>query len=761
MLLFRRAIAALGGLTFAAVSTLPANAIGFRTNPVAASVPAMPGRFKVADVPRSALGMRDLGRRAQRAQVRATITLRYNHQAELDALVRAQSDRRSPLYHRFLTREQFDDYFAPTPQQQATVAAALASTGLNVARAYRNRTLLDVRGTTAAAERFFGTEIHSISQGRYGLRFANARPLTVSADLAPLVRAAELSNLILAHTGPRIRARNRAESGLGAVSVALAPESFRMPAYEAPAARPDAANVVKDPGFESGAFGHGWSRCDSSHAAPLPTITSAKAHAGKHSGLAGSTSTTSGEQSGSAGVCQLVKIPSGGVLSAYLYQRSNEANTKTAAQDVLLLDADGGTVATLAKSVTNHAAWVEHSWKVGAYAGRELYLYFGVNGNGSKSKYTQQYVDDVSLAGSGNPLSCNGAADKGPFTAGGGYMATGVADAFDYPVQHGCNGAGEKVAVEISSPVEQSDIDDYMSAAGVHQIGSISNEPVDGGGTYDPSTDDTLEATLDVETIVGLAPGANVVVYNFPDLTYQSIEDSYNQTVDDDTVSAANSSFGGCESAATSFATTSNSIAEQGAALGITFVASSGDNGSDECYTGNDPPGVSTPSGNPYFTALGGLNFTENSSGTLTSLTAVGDVFGTGFLSGGGVSTFFALPSYQSGVANAIASGRNSPDVSLPGVDVAIYVAGAIYDADGTSWSSPAFVALLAETAQVKAVKGLGFVNPTLYDLFAAHGYVDYHDVTLGNNGAYSALSGYDQVTGIGAPDGFAFASAF
>jgi hypothetical protein len=33
--------------------------------------------------------------------------------------------------------------------------------------------------------------------------------------------------------------------------------------------------------------------------------------------------------------------------------------------------------------------------------------------------------------------------------------------------------------------------------------------------------------------------------------------------------------------------------------------------------------------------------------------------------------------------------------------------------------------------------------------------------VTLGNNGAYSALSGYDQVTGIGAPDGFAFASAF
>lgn len=353
---------------------------------------------------------------------------------------------------------------------------------------------------------------------------------------------------------------------------------------------------------------------------------------------------------------------------------------------------------------------------------------------------------------------CNAAVDAGPFDDGGGYLATGVADAFDYPVQHGCNGAGQTVAVEISSPVEQSDINAYMKAAGIKQVGKITNVPVDGGGTYDSSSDDTLEATLDVETIIGLAPGANIRVYEFPSLSDQSIEDAYNQTVSDDVATATNSSFGGCESADVPFSTTTNSIAKQAAAKGITFVASSGDSGSDECETGNDPPGPSGPAGDPYFVSVGGLNFSENSAGVLTSLTATGDVSGTGFLSGGGVSTVFALPSYQSGISGVITSGRNSPDVSLPGVDVSIYVGGTDYDADGTSWSSPAFVALLAEASQLHGAKGFGYVNPAIYGLFTSGGYADFTDVKVGNNGYYSAKTGYDQVTGIGAPKGYAFA---
>jgi kumamolisin len=222
--------------------------------------------------------------------------------------------------------------------------------------------------------------------------------------------------------------------------------------------------------------------------------------------------------------------------------------------------------------------------------------------------------------------------------------------------------------------------------------------------------------------------------------------------------SVINSSFGGCESADTSGAGTTDEIAEQGAAKGITFVAASGDKGSDECGTGNNPPGPAAPASDPYFVAVGGVNFTENSTGTLTSIGAIGDSL-TGYLSGGGVSSYFGLPSYQSGISGAITSGRNTPDVSLAGVDAVLYLGGAAYKGDGTSWASPQFAALLAEASELSGSRW-GFVNPAIYSVFGSSGYTDFTDVTTGNNGYYSAKAGYDQVTGIGAPKGTAFARA-
>jgi kumamolisin len=308
--------------------------------------------------------------------------------------------------------------------------------------------------------------------------------------------------------------------------------------------------------------------------------------------------------------------------------------------------------------------------------------------------------------------------------------------------------------------VKQSDINAYLAAAHVTQTGTITEIPIDGGGTYssDPNSA-TGEAVLDVETISGLAPAADILVYNVPDLSDQHITDDYNKTVSDNKASVVNSSFGGCEADDTSFASSSNSIAEQAASKGITFAASSGDSGSDECNTGNDPPGPSGPASDPYFVAVGAVEFTQNAAGTLTSI-AAGDDPSNGFLSGGGVSTFFALPSYQAGVTNVITSGRNTPDLSLPGVGVAVYQAGNAGGADGTSWSCPEFTALLAETSQLHNGTRFGWVNPTMYSVFKSTAYADFTDVTTGNNGFYKTKVGYDQVTGIGAPKGYAFASA-
>ena len=354
--------------------------------------------------------------------------------------------------------------------------------------------------------------------------------------------------------------------------------------------------------------------------------------------------------------------------------------------------------------------------------------------------------------------ACNGAAaDSGPLTNSSGTLATGVAKPFDFPVQHGCNGAGYTAAVVIDDPVNTSYVATYLSAAGVKQTGTITNVAVNGGGSGDdPETD------LDVQTISGLAPGANIIVYDIGSLTDQNIENGYNQALSDGKASAVNSSFGGCESSDTSFESATNSIAEQGAAEGVEFSASSGDTGSDECGTSK---GVSAPAGDPYFTSIGGVNFTQSSGGVLETVTA-GDASCNGGIrnvcyGGGGVSTVVAEPSWQSGIAGMLTTGRNQPDISLPFDYVAVYTGGAWAEYLGTSWSSPASVALFIEADELHGTK-LGWLNQTLYSLFSSTGYSTYYTAcTSGNNIAYSCnASQYNQAGGIGTPKGWALANA-
>jgi hypothetical protein len=49
----------------------------------------------------------------------------------------------------------------------------------------------------------------------------------------------------------------------------------------------------------------------------------------------------------------------------------------------------------------------------------------------------------------------------------------------------------------------------------------------------------------------------------------------------------------------------------------------------------------------------------------------------------------------------------------------------------------------------------VGFLNPALYDIGTGTSYdSDFHDITNGSNGKYSAVTGYDLVTGWGSPKG-------
>lgn len=118
-------------------------------------------------------------------------------------------------------------------------------------------------------------------------------------------------------------------------------------------------------------------------------------------------------------------------------------------------------------------------------------------------------------------------------------------------MQHGDNGSGRAAGVVIWADYLPSDLTAYAHEFGIKRTGTTSKVAVDGGGTFDGNINDpgnaSVEAELDIETILGNSPGANIIVYEFPQPSDRDIEDAYNAAVSANAVVVVNSSFGGCE----------------------------------------------------------------------------------------------------------------------------------------------------------------------------------------------------------------------
>ena len=377
-------------------------------------------------------------------------------------------------------------------------------------------------------------------------------------------------------------------------------------------------------------------------------------------------------------------------------------------------------------------------------------------------------LDDLVVAKTDNVRAASRRTDvalgpplQGPDT---GLSPYAFATAYDFPVQHArpgksgatYDGTGHSAGIAIDSDFANSDIEAFLSYFKIKRSAPIVRVPVDGGSTING---DGLETVLDLETISGLSPGAGVYVYLMPSLATTNIVDTYAKVVEDDAVDVVNSSFGGCE-LNDNLAVLSDHIAVQGAAEGITFAASTGDFGAQTCFgLTSTGLGVSAPASAPHFTAVGGTSLLIDTKGTYKL-----EIAWDG--SGGGVSTVFPLPSYQKGIANAIASGRNVPDVAFdanPGTGASLYYQGAFSGPiGGTSLASPLFTALVTQVNETLG-KRSGSVNAATYAYFKQTRYgTRFRDVTLGNNSyfgpGYNALPGYDDVTGIGSIIGTAHA---
>lgn len=173
---------------------------------------------------------------------------------------------------------------------------------------------------------------------------------------------------------------------------------------------------------------------------------------------------------------------------------------------------------------------------------------------------------------------------------------------------------------------------------------------------------------------------------------------------------------------------------------GVSFFASSGDNGA----------GVSWPAVSPFVVAVGGTTLNLDSSGNVLSENAWSG-------SGGGISAYETKPAYQNGWQSALT--RTVPDVSYnadPYTGFPVYISN--YNGStgwitvgGTSAGAPQWAALQALVNSARSTS-LSSTDTALYGIGSINYSNSYRDITVGNNGGFSAGGAYDYVTGLGSP---------
>jgi kumamolisin len=264
-----------------------------------------------------------------------------------------------------------------------------------------------------------------------------------------------------------------------------------------------------------------------------------------------------------------------------------------------------------------------------------------------------------------------------------------------------------------------------------------------------------------------VAPGARQLVYFAPN-TDQGFVDAVTTAVHaEPTPAAVSISWGGAESSWTnqSMSALDEAIAD-GVALGVTVTIAAGDNGSSDGVSGTQPH-TDFPASSPHALACGGTSLLADlSTGAITSETVWNDG-ASGGATGGGVSVTFPLPTWQAtaGVPASPdgAAGRGVPDIAGnadPSTGYQVLVDGQQTIVGGTSAVAPLSAALIARLAQALG-KHLGLVQQSLYaGIQPGQPVSDVRDITVGNNGAYSAGPGWDACSGLGVPIGSAVLSA-
>ncbi|RQX84304.1 peptidase S53 [Burkholderia anthina] len=272
-------------------------------------------------------------------------------------------------------------------------------------------------------------------------------------------------------------------------------------------------------------------------------------------------------------------------------------------------------------------------------------------------------------------------------------------------------------------------------------------------GLSSGDTSATMEWSLDSQTIVGMSGGLKQLnFYVARSFAWSDMALAINRAVTDNTARVINMSIGGCENWAPTAVI--DTLFQLAVAQGQTFSVSSGDSGS--VAYGCSGTSVQYPATSPYVVAVGGTTLYTNGNGSYAGETAWDS-------SGGGISGIEPIPSWQSNVpALKGRAFRGMPDIAFdadPNSGEAVVVGGQLEIVGGTSLSAPLFAATWARMLSGACATNLGFAAPTLYSAQTTTPSI-LRDITFGSNGAYSAGSGWDFVTGWGTPNVSAMYSA-
>jgi subtilase family serine protease len=293
-------------------------------------------------------------------------------------------------------------------------------------------------------------------------------------------------------------------------------------------------------------------------------------------------------------------------------------------------------------------------------------------------------------------------------------------------------GAGETIAIvdAYSDPNIVSDLETFDKTYG------ISNDDSTGKLALTISTPEgqpaanagwATEISLDVEWAHAVAPGAHIDLVEAANSSISDLLGGVNYARDLPGVSVVSMSWGASEFSSEKyldqyFLTTNGHT-------GVTFVASSGDDGT-----------TNWPATSPYVLAVGGTTLNTATNGTYESESAWVD-------SGGGYSpienTWAPDVSYDANPSTGFAVYDSVADNGVSGWQTV----------GGTSAGAPQWAALVAIADQGRALNGLSALSgtQTLSAIYAAPS-TDFHDITTGHNLYYYATPGWDPATGRGTP---------